>query len=462
MTAATWLRALATAIVFSAQAGLASAAPEVGWWWNPDESGRGYFIESQGGIFFMAAYFYADDGRARWLIAGSANADPYNFSGRLSEVSGGQTLYGPYVPPTTLVDSGAVTVSFSDDTHGTIVWPGGTIQIVRDIFDPGTASFQPESGWWWDPNQSGSGYSIEVQGNNLFIVGFMYDDAGNPVWYLSAGPLSTPTTYHGNLLQIVGGQTESGPYHPPSAANIIGTLDVNFSAVDQATLTFTEAAAARATSLRPLAGRTSQRNLQRQYKPAKYVLPDIYKGFYNVTTVSHTPGPPEHIDITYLIYFQNVTWALSDLTAPNPVPGGKAQHVYTLTSGSLHIEFAEQALGPPPTNDVCDADLTIDKDLTTMPANNFQLNVGDDGAYSLFMRLTAGDVIQTTTLSCTSGLSSIVPVIPLIGGKWEGHITGNEFKNGGQSTEIDGSGPAATMVTNAYGFDFTAAPATPP
>jgi len=144
MAIASWIRVLATAIVIAAQIGLADAAPEVGWWWNPDESGRGYFIESQDGIFFMAAYFYADDGRARWLIAGGANSDPYNFSGRLSEVSNGQTLYGPYVPPTTLVDAGAVSVSFSDDIHGTIVWPGGTIPIIRDIFDAGTpASFQP-------------------------------------------------------------------------------------------------------------------------------------------------------------------------------------------------------------------------------------------------------------------------------------------------------------------------------
>src|SRR5262249_53017901 len=61
----------------------AVAAPETGWWWNPAESGRGYFVESQGGITYMAVYLYADDGRARWLVAGGPNDDPYHYAGRL-------------------------------------------------------------------------------------------------------------------------------------------------------------------------------------------------------------------------------------------------------------------------------------------------------------------------------------------------------------------------------------------
>ena len=70
----------------------AVAAPQAGWWWNPAESGRGFFIESQGGIFYMAAYLYADDGRARWLVAGGPNADPYHYTGRLLAYANGTLL----------------------------------------------------------------------------------------------------------------------------------------------------------------------------------------------------------------------------------------------------------------------------------------------------------------------------------------------------------------------------------
>jgi hypothetical protein len=343
-------------------------------------------------------------------------------------------------------------VSFSDDTHGTIVWPGGTIPIVRDIFDAGVASFQPESGWWWDPNQSGSGYSIEVQGSNLFIVGFMYDDAGNPVWYLSAGPMSTPTTYHGNLLFIAGGQTESGPYHPPSTATTIATLDVSFTAVDQATLTFTEAPVAGATSMRPLVGRNSQRNIQRQYKPPKLVLPNTYKGSYNLTDVQHTvtQGSAAILDTTYLIDFLNVTWTKDDDLSLPP------SHVYQLTSGSLHVEFAQ---GESTAAGFCSASLTIDRDLTTLSPNNFSLVVNDNGRYSLSMQLNPGDVHDVTTITCSfGGPGAPVPVIPTAGGTFEGKVTGTEFKLGGKLTVISTNNGVTVTDTVTKGFDFMAGP----
>src|SRR5882672_9035661 len=55
------------------------AAPQTGWWWNPAESGRGFFVESRDGITFIGAYLYESDGHATWLVAGAPNADPYNF-----------------------------------------------------------------------------------------------------------------------------------------------------------------------------------------------------------------------------------------------------------------------------------------------------------------------------------------------------------------------------------------------
>jgi len=43
----------------SLQATLVSAEPENGWWWNPTESGRGYFIETTSGLH------YSDNTRLR-------------------------------------------------------------------------------------------------------------------------------------------------------------------------------------------------------------------------------------------------------------------------------------------------------------------------------------------------------------------------------------------------------------
>ncbi|CAB1277415.1 hypothetical protein [Candidatus Nitrosacidococcus tergens] len=52
--------------------------------------------------------------------------------------------------------------------------------------------FYPENGWWWNPQQSGSGYNIEVQNDTLFIATFVYDNQGQPTWFSgSANNLSS-------------------------------------------------------------------------------------------------------------------------------------------------------------------------------------------------------------------------------------------------------------------------------
>jgi hypothetical protein len=233
----------------------AGAEPQSGWWWNPNESGRGFFIEASGGVLYLAGYFYDTDGRATWLSSGGRVADPYSYSGTLQSYRGGQSVYGTYRPPEPAVDVGAVTVTFFDDTHGTLSWPGGTVRIERQIFgdlpdvaelvNPLAPAFHPKTGWWWNPAESGSGYSVEVQGDQAFVVAFMYDESGNPIWYFTAGPMSSPTHFEGDWLEFYGGQTLSGLYRPPATPRNLGRVTIDFAAFDDATITFTERAAAK-------------------------------------------------------------------------------------------------------------------------------------------------------------------------------------------------------------------------
>jgi hypothetical protein len=261
--------------------GAALAAPQVGWWWNPNESGRGFFVESQNGVTFVGAYFYDADGHAKWLVAGGQNVDPYNYTGPLYELSGGQTLFGGFFAPSAPSSVGNVTVHFDDDTHGTWTWPGGSIAIERQIFGGADAPFQPFSGWWWNPNESGTGYSVEIQGNYLFLVGFMYDDAARQVWYFSAGPMSSPSSYHGTVLQFANGQTMGGAYQPPSAPATVATLDLEFTALNKATLTFTSSPSALADRLvtKDAAKRTddivTEFYKNPGYSPANYYIGDV-------------------------------------------------------------------------------------------------------------------------------------------------------------------------------------------
>src|SRR4030095_12273173 len=108
-----------------------NAAPQVGWYWNPNESGRGFFIESRNGITCIGAYLYDTDGRATWVVAGGPNSDPYNFTGQLYYKTQGQTLFGNYAAPGAAVIVGTISFHFTDDMHATLTWPGGTVAVQR-------------------------------------------------------------------------------------------------------------------------------------------------------------------------------------------------------------------------------------------------------------------------------------------------------------------------------------------
>jgi len=59
-----------------------AAEPQNGWWWNSNESGRGYFIQLTGGVFYLAGHFYDNSGRAAWMPASGAVTDPYSIKRR--------------------------------------------------------------------------------------------------------------------------------------------------------------------------------------------------------------------------------------------------------------------------------------------------------------------------------------------------------------------------------------------
>jgi hypothetical protein len=214
-----------------------SAAVQKGWWWNPAESGRGFFIEQQGSTIFMAGYHYADDGRPTWFTsAGTITGNTYNAPAY--GVRNGQTLGGAYVSPTFPASIlGNVTLNFSGPNQATMTWLGSSTPITRFVFGPSTPPSNIESGWWWNPAESGSGYSLEIQGGILVAKVQMYDAAGEPVWYISAGPMQSATRFQGELSFVSFGQTLNGPYRAPSSIASAGQLAIDFTSSSSANLT---------------------------------------------------------------------------------------------------------------------------------------------------------------------------------------------------------------------------------
>jgi hypothetical protein len=223
------------------------AAPETGWWWNPLEDGRGFSLEKRGNNLFFAAFLYDISGRSTWYVSsGPASLEGTLYNGDLLAAAGGQTLGGPYSRFPTLTSAGALNITFNNARTGTIVWPGGTVPIQRfNIIPDGITATPvagvPESGWWWNESEAGRGFFLEWQGNTLDIAGYMYDDNGNSVWYLTVGEIggtAAARSFAGTWWSYTGGQTLTGAWRQNTRSNSnVAPMTITFSGPDTALMT---------------------------------------------------------------------------------------------------------------------------------------------------------------------------------------------------------------------------------
>ncbi len=221
---------------------------QTGWWWSSSLAGTGFGIEQSGSNLFIGAYLYDTDGTAVWYTSiGTISSNV--FSGNLVEYQSGQTLSGSYRAPEVRRTVGTVSITFSSSTTGTLTWPGGTIAIERfDIVSggvaAGSATGDPEKGWWWSSSESGRGYFIETQGSTraIFMAAYMYDTDNSAVWYAAGGgvlasSLLVGNSFTGTLSEYGNGQSLGGTYRSPTITATRGTITIDFTSSTRAVLT---------------------------------------------------------------------------------------------------------------------------------------------------------------------------------------------------------------------------------
>ncbi len=100
------------------------------------------------------------------------------------------------------------------------------------------AGVSPQTGYWWNPAQGGRGYMIEQSGVNLFFAAYLYDDAGNATW-LAAGPAPlSGSTFTAPLNRYAGGQTLTGKFVAASVGASPGSVTLQFTDTQHATMTW--------------------------------------------------------------------------------------------------------------------------------------------------------------------------------------------------------------------------------
>jgi hypothetical protein len=98
----------------------------------------------------------------------------------------------------------------------------------------------PAVGLWWNPNESGSGYALDVKHGVLVVTIYSYDKAtGNAQWYLAYNPLTNNGhSFNAPLGKYRGGQCISCAYTgSPTYTGDDGTIAIEFSSSTSATVT---------------------------------------------------------------------------------------------------------------------------------------------------------------------------------------------------------------------------------
>ena len=134
---------LGAVALFAATAAVAEVpnpafVPEAGFWWNENESGRGYAIEVQDRSLFLAAYVYENDaaGTPVWFTAGGPTNGQFDFAADLKIAEGGQCFGCVYTAPTSSNAGMDVRIEFTSAVTGNLIVDGEVIPITRFWYSP--------------------------------------------------------------------------------------------------------------------------------------------------------------------------------------------------------------------------------------------------------------------------------------------------------------------------------------
>lgn len=152
-----------------------------GHWWNPARAGNGFEFFNVGDSAMIIWYTYEQSGRPVWYTAqGSAAA----MGAEQWQILRHRWVGGVKVPGVVV---GSLRIALGSYESATLTWNigGSAGSWPIEPFRPSALSgvTNPDrTGSWFDPSNSGWGFSLTEQGDVFGGVIFTYDPAGEPTW----------------------------------------------------------------------------------------------------------------------------------------------------------------------------------------------------------------------------------------------------------------------------------------
>jgi hypothetical protein len=104
------------------------------------------------------------------------------------------------------------------------------VLVLLTLASTSAYAITPKTGIWWNPNESGRGYVLEVNDLTLVVSVYAYDETGNSTWYLSSGTLTNNgAAFQAPLYKYRGGQCLTCDYTPAVPDGDAQTISIAFS-----------------------------------------------------------------------------------------------------------------------------------------------------------------------------------------------------------------------------------------
>ena len=222
-----------------------------GLWWNASESGWGISFTQRRNTVFAAWYTYDSTGNPKWYVASNC-AMPSGVTGRSGTCNGslyevrGPTFFGtPFNSSAVSVSTaGTLQVNFQNANSASMTYTAGgqtrTVAIARQVFQAGATAPQIDyTDLWWNKNESGWGMAITQQYGVMFLAWYVYDNNGNPMWYVASNCAVVGNGCSGTLYRTTG--PSFGPTFDSSRIQVFiaGTVNLNFTDANNGILTYT-------------------------------------------------------------------------------------------------------------------------------------------------------------------------------------------------------------------------------
>jgi hypothetical protein len=127
----------------------------------------------------------------------------------------------------------APSVTTSD---GTVVPNASVFMTTPFIVYPDTF-VAPLPGLWWNPNESGTGYSLDTNHGAVVATIYSYTLDGLPIWYLASGTIDSNNIVTATLYKYRSGQCISCAYMAPADDGNDGTVTIQFTSPTSAIMT---------------------------------------------------------------------------------------------------------------------------------------------------------------------------------------------------------------------------------